>query len=55
MSLNTIVLSAESNDCSVDSVTIYKDRAENVRKIRFLKPQANGLKVNELFLYKLLS
>ena len=45
MSLNnTIFVSTESNDCSVDSVTIYKDRAEVVRKIRFPKPQANGNK-----------
>ena len=44
MSVKTIYLSANSNDCSVDSVTIYKDRAEVVRKIRFPRPQENGEK-----------
>ena len=49
----TIFLSAQSNDCSVDTVTIYKDRAEVVRKIRFPKPQANGTNLFH-FLYSLI-
>lgn len=36
-------LSAASNECAIESVTIYKDRAEVIRKIRFLYPETGGI------------